>query len=188
MTLDEIIRARHSVRAYDTSRPVPIEHIHAICEAARLAPSASNTQPWRFIAVTERPLLDRIATEGMEKRVINRFLAQAPLIIVGCSKIDLITNKIFGKIVDTPYYLIDMGIGLEHLVLKATELGLGTCWIGWFNEEKVKEILNIPPYVRVHVMITLGYPADPADMTGPHKRKPLERLLFMNAWGERAEI
>ena len=185
MTLDEIIRARHSVRAYDADRPVPAEHIRAMCEAARLAPSANNSQTWRFIAVTDRGLLDRIAREGMQRRMLNRFLREAPVIIVGCSKVDLVTNKVFGRIVGTDYYQIDLGIALEHLVLKATELGLGTCWVGWFNETNVKKILGIPGAVRVHVMIAVGYPKDPQAVPAQHKRKPLDKILFMNTWGEK---
>ncbi|HPG66867.1 MAG TPA: nitroreductase family protein [Candidatus Hydrogenedentes bacterium] len=187
MTFDEIVRARHSVRAYDSERPVPEEHILAIAEAGRLAPSANNSQTWRFIAVTDRELLAQLSTEGMRALGANKFMREAPLIIVGCAKRDLLVNKVFGRIADTDYYQIDLGIAMEHMALKATELGLGTCWVGWFNEDRAKEILAIPEDVRVHVMLAVGYPRDPAAPQKPHKRKPLDRILFRNRWAETAE-
>ena len=185
MTFDEVVRARHSVRAY-ADRPVPAEDIRAICEAARLAPSASNTQTWRFIAVTDRELLDRLCKEGMRKVVSNKWSRQAPLIIVGCSKRDIMANPLGRHMMDSEYYQIDMGIAMEHLVLKATDLGLATCWIGWFNEEGVKRVLGIPDKVRVHVMATVGYAKEGTVVPALHKRKPLDKILFYNGWSERA--
>ena len=187
MTFDEIVRARYSVRDYDPDRPVPPEHITAMFEAARLAPSANNSQNWRLIAVTDRALLDKLSTEGMRTLGANKFMRKAPLIVVGCSKIDLLVNRVFGKIVATDYYQIDLGIALEHLVLKATELGLGTCWVGWFREENVKGILNVPDPVRVHVMIAVGYHRDPDAPPSKRRRKALDKITFSNKWGETQE-
>ena len=186
MTFDETIRARHSVRAYlDT--PVPAAHIRAMCAAARLAPSASNTQPCRYIAVTDRALLDRICTEGMRRIVSNKWAREAPLIIVACSRLAPVANRLGRAVMESEYYQIDLGIAVEHLVLKATELGLATCWIGWFNEEKVKEILGIPRGIRVHILVAVGYPKDSDQIPKEHKRKPLDQILFMNGWGEPAD-
>ncbi len=185
MQYDEVVRGRHSVRAYDDTRPVSNENIRALLEAARLAPSASNTQPTRLIAVTDKTLLKRLCTEGMKKIVSNKWSIQAPLMIVACSKLAPFTNRLGRAKMDSEYYQIDLGIAVEHLVLKATDLGLSTCWIGWFNELKVKEILNIPDQIRVHIMVTVGYAGDKVCLPAQHKRKPLEKLMFLNGWGNK---
>lgn len=180
MTFDEILEARYSVRSYDRSRPVKDEDIVALCEAARAAPSASNTQTWRFIAVRDRKTIDRLCAEGMGPVVKNKWMRDAPLVIVGCAKRDLIVNKFGTGVTGIEYYQIDLGIAMEHMVLKATELGLGTCWVGWINEEKIRSILDIPEHVRVLALLPVGYPKDTT--RPPRKRKPLERILFSEAW------
>ncbi len=179
MTLDEIFAARHSVRAY-AETPVPHEHILAMIEAARAAPSASNSQTWRFIVVTDPEIRVRICKEGMMPVVRNTFLREAPCIIVGCSKMDLITNKLASGITGIEYYQIDMGIALEHLVLKATELGLGTCWIGWFKENRIKEILGVPEKVRALALIAVGYSNE--KKIAPRSRKAVTALAWTNRW------
>ncbi|HPO13435.1 MAG TPA: nitroreductase family protein [Candidatus Hydrogenedentes bacterium] len=180
MTFDEIIQARRSVRAYD-SRPVDPRDIVAMCEAARWAPSASNSQPIRIIAVTDRSTIERLAKEAMGPVAGNRWVREVPLLLVGCAQLDIVTNRIGAGITGIEYYQIDFGIAMEHLVLKATELGLGTCWLGWINTERTKVILDIPSNVRVMAMMAVGYPAD----APPKKRsrKPLEKLLFSERWG-----
>lgn len=179
MTLDEILERRYSVRSYD-SRPVKHEDILAICEAARAAPSASNTQTWRFIAVQNRKTISRLVEEGMGPVVKNKWMRDAPLVIVGCAKPDILVNKIGTSVTGIDYYQVDFGIAMEHMVLKATELGLGTCWVGWINEERVRAILNIPDKVRVLAFLPVGYVKDP--VRPPRKRKPLERILFWETW------
>ncbi len=181
MTFDEILKNRRSVREYD-SRPVAREDILAMCEAARVAPSACNSQTWRFVAVTDRQLIERICDEAMRPVIRNRWLRDAPLIIVGCSQLDIVANRIGRAVTGIEYYQIDLGIAMEHMVLKATGLGLGTCWIGWFKEDKVKEILNIPKSVRVSALLAVGYPKD----TPPQQRarKPLDKILFWDRWSE----
>lgn len=183
--LDAIIRARRSVRAYD-SRPVAPSDIRAICEAARLAPSACNSQTWRFIAVTRPETISRICNEAMRPVIPNRWLAQAPLIIVGCAKLDIVANRIGSRITGTEYFQIDMGIAMEHMVLKATELGLGSCWIGWFKEERVRELLSIPEKIKVCALLTVGYPKEAG--TKNRSRKPLEKIVFSESWGRPLEI
>ena len=179
MTCDDILKSRRSVRAYD-SRPVREEDIVAMCEAARWAPSACNHQTWRFVAVTDRERIDRLCDEALRPVISNKWLRQAPLIIAGCSQLDIVANKIGTRVTGIEYYQIDLGIAMEHIVLKATELGLGTCWVGWFKEHKVKEILGIPDRVRVSALLAVGYPAD----TPPAKRarKPLQKILFSETW------
>jgi nitroreductase len=181
MTFDEILNKRRSVRAYD-SRPVRNEDVLAMCEAARLAPSACNSQTWRFVAVTDRDTIDRLCSEALRPVIRNKWLREAPLIIVGCSQLDIVANRIGSAVTGIEYYRIDLGIAMEHMVLKAAELGLGTCWIGWFKEEKVREILGIPERVRVSALLAVGYPKD--EPPRKRSRKPLQKVLFLERWGK----
>jgi nitroreductase len=179
-SLDDIIRSRCSVRAY-RNQPVPRSHIHKICEAARLAPSACNSQTWRFVAVTRGRTIDRICAEAMRPVIPNRWLRQAPLLIAGCAKLDIVANRIGRRVTGTEYYQIDMGIAMEHMVLKATELGLGTCWIGWFREKKIREILSIPDRIKVCALLAVGYPGE--GTTKKRSRKSLGKIVFSEYWG-----
>lgn len=178
MTFDEIVMTRYSVRDFE-ERPVPREDILAMIESARWAPSASNSQPTRFIAVTDPAIIARLCKEGMGPVIGNPWLKKAPLLIVGCSQLDLIVNHLAAGVTKIDYYIVDLGIALEHIALKATELGLGTCWVGWLREEKVKEILGIPKKVRAMALLAIGYPKG---VPPKRKRKPVEKLLFADTW------
>lgn len=155
----ELVRARQSVRAYKNKSVEP-EKIKRCLEAARLAPSACNSQPWKFIVIDDQELKINIA-DLTNNRVLpmNHFTKQAPVHIVVVRENPNITSKIGQMIHDKPYTLIDIGIATEHFCLQAVEEGLGTCILGWFNEKKVKELLNIPKSKRAELIITLGYPA-----------------------------
>lgn len=179
MTLDEVIERRRSVRAY-VNRPVEADKVRAVCEAARKAPSACNSQTWRFVIVDDRALIERICREGMRTILPNRWLEQAPLIIVGCSVLDILANRVGSMVTGIEYYQIDLAIAIEHMVLKAVELGLGTCWIGWFRERKIKEILHIPRRVRVSALLAMGYPQEP--LPEPRPRKEMKDIVFHNSW------
>jgi nitroreductase len=181
MTFDEILTARRSVRAFDPERPVPPEHVLAMCEAAQLAPSACDTQIARFIAVTDPELRRQVCAQGMGSVVRNKFSAKAPLILVGCADIDVAANRVAGKIIGLEYYQLDMGIAMEHIVLKATELGLGTCWVGWINEDNLREILGIPGHVRVMALLAVGYSTETVSLK--RTRKPLRKIVFRDGWG-----
>jgi nitroreductase len=185
MKFDEILANRKSVRSFD-AKPVSREDLMAICEAARLAPSACNSQTWRFIAVTDPDHIKRICREAMRPVIPNRWLAEAPLLIVGCSQLDLIANRIGASVTGIEYYRIDLGIAMEHMVLKATELGLGSCWIGWFSAANVKRILNIPKRIKVSAMLAVGYPKDAP--LKKRRRKPIEEILFAEKWGQSIRV
>ncbi len=146
MALLDLIRQRKSVRDF-LDRPVEREKIMMCLEAARLAPSASNSQPWRFIVVDDRQLKNKLcdaAFGGIYS--INSFCKTASVIVVVISEKSKFLTRIGGMFRGTKYYLIDIGIAIEHFVLQAEDLGLGTCWIGWFNERAVKSVLNIPQH------------------------------------------
>ncbi|MBN2309476.1 MAG: nitroreductase family protein [Candidatus Hydrogenedentes bacterium] len=181
MTFDEIVCARRSVRDYDPGRPVSEEDIRALFEAARLAPSACNSQTWRFIAVTGRERIEALCDHAMRPVVRNKWLRDAPLIIAGCSQLDIVANRVGAAVTGIEYYQIDLGIAMEHIVLKATELGLGTCWIGWFNEDETRRILAIPRRVRVSALLAVGYPREPLPDARP--RKSLDAICFADTWG-----
>ena len=181
MKFDQILRRRRSTRSFD-SRPVKAEDVISIVEAARLAPSACNSQTWRFVTVTRPESIRRICHEAMRPVIPNRWLEQAPLVFVGCSQLDVIANRIGSGVTGIEYYQIDLGIAMEHMVLKATELGLGTCWIGWFDESTLKKILTIPKKIKVSALLAVGYPKD--ESSRKRKRKSLEKIVFSEKWGQ----
>lgn len=170
----EIIKQRRSVRKYSKSS-VEHEKIIKIVEAARLAPSASNRQPWRFIAVTDSSIIRMLVKEALG--IINKWAITAPLIIVGCTVRSSIATHYLGEaITKLKYHIIDISIAMEHMVLEAQELGLSTCWVGWFSERKIKKILNIPLIWSVAAILTVGY-ADPSYKPKPQKRHSIEKIL-----------
>ena len=154
-----LVNQRQSDRKY-YDKPVEEEKLLRCLEAARLAPSACNSQPWKFIVVNDPGLKNSIAEQTSGKLIpINHFTRQAPLHVVLVMEQPNITSK-FGEIVkDKKYTLMDVGIAASHFCLQAAAEGLGTCMIGWFNEPKVRELLNIPKNKRPMLIITLGYPA-----------------------------
>ena len=124
--ITEIINKRRSVRKYKET-PVDKETISTIIDAGRVSPSACNAQPGRFIAVTEKELINEIVKDGLGGAVPNKWAATAPVMIVGCAKRDILTHRIGESVKGIQYHQIDLGISMEHMVLKATEMGLGTC-------------------------------------------------------------
>ncbi len=150
-----VIRYRRSVREYD---PRPIEHwkLRAILEAARLAPSSTNSQPWRIVVVTDAGLRNEIARATPAGINRHPWMQNAPAILVLCA-IKSGAQK-FAQLIGKNYHLVDMGIAGEHMVLVAAELGLGSCWVGWIDKKRVKAILNIPLNWEVVCLIPVGYP------------------------------
>ena len=176
-----LIRSRHSVRRY-ADRPIEREKILQCIEAARWAPSAQNVQPWRFIVLDDPPTKDRFCVQvfsGIYRPI--RFVQRAPALVVLLAKIDLFANRIGRRLQGTPYYLIDIGIAGEHFVLQATELGIGTCWIGWFDARAAQEALRLPGNYKAVVLIAMGYPAK-IPPSQSRKRKPIEEVLFFNGF------
>lgn len=175
MELLDLIQKRQSDRQYE-ARPVDRELVVKCLEAARLAPSACNSQPWKFVVVDEPQLVLQVgeAAAGMG---MNKFAKEVPVIVaVVLEKMNL-TARIGSVIKDKEYSLLDMGIAVEHFCLQAAELGLGTCIMGWFDEKKVKKLLGIKNK-RVPLLITLGYPA------GETRRKIRKSLDDMSSWNK----
>ena len=178
MTLDEIIRHRRSIRRY-TEQPVEREKILACLEAARLAPSAENAQPWRFLVIDDPELKPQVAARAFSGIYsVCRFAAQAPVLVLLLAKMDFLANRLGRVVQGTQFYLLDLGIAGEHFILKAEELGLSTCWIGWFNLRAVRKFLKIPRKYRPVAIISLGYAA--SRPPGDHLRKKLEEIAWFN--------
>ncbi len=164
MILEEIIK-RKSVRSY-LDKEVEEAKIMEVIEAGRFAPSASNIQPWKFILTTDKDIRNELSIACNRQR----FVAEAPVIITACV---ICRGYNMGGWYDSA--CLDIGIALDHMTLEAVHLGLGTCWIGAFSEERVKKILNIPGNIKVAALLTLGYPRDPSIIK--KHRKPLEEIL-----------
>lgn len=179
MTLDEIIKRRRSIRRY-TDQPVEREKILACLEAARLAPSAENAQPWRFVVIDDPELKNRVAATAFSGIYSAcKFAARAPVLVLLLARQDFLANRLGRAIQGTQFYLLDLGIAGEHFVLKAEELGLSTCWIGWFNLRGIRKLLKIPRKYRPVAIISLGYAASrpPGE---DHVRKKLEEIAWFN--------
>ena len=142
MNFLELVSNRQSTRAYDPDRPVEPEKLERCVEAVRLAPSACNAQPWKLVLVTEPELKNRIADAASARLFgMNHFTRQAPVIIVIVREEPNLTSKLGTVLKNKPYTLMDVGIAAEHFCLQATDEGLGTCIMGWFDEPKVKQPL-----------------------------------------------
>lgn len=160
MNFSDLIKIRQSVRSY-SDKAVEKEKIEKCLEAARLAPSASNSQPWKYIVVDDKELKNKVAKTTFDKLVrFNKFVVQAPVIIVIVLEKPKLITQIGGEIKKREFPLIDIGISAEHFCLQAAELGLGTCMIGWFDQKRIQELLNIPKKKTIGLLITLGYAPD----------------------------
>jgi len=158
MLFKELINKRQSVRKYK-NEVVPAEAIAACIEAARLAPSACNAQPWKFIVVDD-PALKQQVGEAAASLMMNKFCPTAPCIVAVVLEKPNVMSAVGSVLKNKEYTLMDIGIAAEHFCLQATDLGLGTCMIGWFNEKRVQQLLGIPKSKRIPLLITLGYPDD----------------------------
>ena len=163
MSLLDLILTRRSIRRYE-NKDIPEEVLQQILETGRQAPSAANRQPIHFVIVTDRGILKNLCDN-----LINRFVKYAPVAIVGCADIkSLLTGK---------WAVVDATIAMENMVIAAWTLGIGSCWIGACNEEKVKELLKIPDKWKFVALLTLGYPAEQPKQ---RKKKSFEKMFSFN--------
>jgi nitroreductase len=170
MNVMEAIKNRYSCRNYQ-NKPIEPEKLDTLTEAARLAPSARNSQDWRFVFVTA-PDTRRFL---MQAAAGQEFVGQAPVVIAACS----CTNKRM-NLCGQPYASVNVSIALEHIALAATSLGLATCWIGSFTPQSVRQILNIPTHIEIVELMTVGYPADRPKSPN---RFPVEQIACHEKWG-----
>ena len=179
MEFSELITRRQSVREY-TSRPVEPEKLEKLVEAVRLAPSASNSQPWKLIFVDRPELREAVARATFSPLIrFNAFVLQAPVIAVLTLERPKRITQLGGRIKHKEYPLIDIGVAAAHFCLQATELGLGTCMIGWFQEQTIKDLLQIPEKSGIGLLISLGYSQAPMR---DKVRKPAGRMSAFNGY------
>ncbi len=180
MPFIDLIQKRRSVRRY-ADRPIPRADLLKCIEAARLAPSACNSQPWKFIVIDEPELKGRVAEKIFSGvYAMNKFAKAAPVLVAVVSEKMKFLATVGSQVRDTRYYLIDIGIACEHFILQAQELGVGSCWIGWFNEKALKKELKLPNDKKVDIVIALGYP--PEEKRVSKTRKEIKDISDFNAY------
>jgi len=170
MKIIEEIVGRRSVREYN-ERPVEKEKLDRILEAGRLAPTARNQQDWRILIVSDPGLKEQLVDEASPRQA---FLKKAPIILAACA-----LNPDYIMRCGHPAFLIDLAIVLEHIALQAVREGLGTCWIGSFDEARAKSVLHVPDPVRIVELMSLGHYERLPDA---RERKPIEDLYKWGTW------
>ena len=158
MTFEELMLQRQSVRRFDSKRIIPEEDLIKILEAGRMAPSACNSQPWTFVLVDNPELLSKVALATQSKTIqLNTFVQQARALVVIVMEKPRIVTQIGGAIKRKDYPQYDIGFAASHMTLQATELGIGSCVLGWFDEKKIKSLLGIPSRRNIGLILALGY-------------------------------
>ncbi len=179
----DLVRSRRSIRRF-LPDPVSRDKIMVCLEAARLAPSAENAQPIRYLVIDDPELKERLARAAFSGiYAMTRFAAQAPVIVVVLARLGLKTHRLGAAVRGVSYHLIDAGIAVEHFVLQAEELGLATCWVGWFNARGLRKALAIPRAYRIISLLPVGYAASrpPRETV----RKPPADIAWFNRVGGR---
>jgi nitroreductase len=172
MEFSELLKVRQSVRQYQ-QRPVARNLLDKLVEAVRLAPSASNAQPWKLIIVDAPELRSRVAQATFSKTVtFNRFALEAPVIAVLVTEKSGLITQVGAMLKKRQFSLIDIGIAAAHFCLQAAELGLGTCILGWFDEKRIKHLLRIPAGRRIGLLVTLGYAAEGYPLREKSRKSP----------------
>jgi len=161
MSLVDTILSRRSIRNYEHNE-IPKEVLDKILEAGRQAPSAMNRQPWHFVVVTDPSI-----KKELSKWLFTKHIKDAPVTIVGCTKTGFLDR----------WSIVSTSIALQNMVIAAWAMGVGSCWIGGFNEDKVKKLLSIPDRWKVVALVTFGYPAEIPHAKG---RKSIEKIVSYN--------
>ncbi len=169
MEIMDAINERRSVRSYSPD-PVPGNVLGDVLEAARVAPSASNRQPWKFVVVTDPDRRSSLASAARNQG----FVGEAPVIIAAVA---LEPDRLMSCQVEA--YAVDLSIAVDHMTLAAVSLGLGTCWIGAFDQDRAREVLGIPREYKIVTLLPLGYPADKPK---PKSRKSLDEIVCYETW------
>ncbi|RLG61839.1 nitroreductase [archaeon] len=169
MNVFDAITKRRSIRAYKPD-PIPEDKLNRVLEAARLAPSAKNRQPWKFIVVKDPTIRQALvpACKGQQ------FVGEAPVVIAGVAE-----TTDYVLTCGIPAHIVDIAIAMTQMTLQAMEEGLGTCWIGAFYQDEVKKVLGIPPDKQVVELLTLGYPAE---SPAPRPRKSFKEVFAFDRY------
>ncbi len=188
MDVFKAIEWRRSVRKF-SPRKIEREKILHILDAARLAPSSSNRQAWHFVVIDDESIIEQIPKQVLTgSRSIVSWIKDAPLVIAGCYT--KVVTHLIGQLFGHENHLVDVSIAITHIVLAATALGIGTCYVGWFNERKLKKLLKIPRHYNIAVLLALGYPADKSTEESiggiePRSRKRLDEIVSYNEYGKK---
>lgn len=174
----EAINSRRSIRRY-LDRPVEFEKVTTIIDAGRKAPNAGSLQDWTFLIVTERNLIKQVSTYAVEQYWIQT----APVLIIVCAVPEK-HEMYYGLRGKRLYNIQDCAAAIENILLAATNLGLGTCWIGAFEEDKIRSLFGIPQDVRPQAIITLGYSDE---VPGDRNLMPMQNITFFNRYGMKVE-
>ena len=175
-----LVKARQSVRGY-LPGPVEKDKLERCLEAARLAPSACNAQPWTFIVVDNAGIKDQLADLTADRWLpLNHWTKQAPVHVVLVVEAANLTSRLGAWVKQRDFAWMDMAIAAAHFCLQAAAEGMGTCMLGWFKEDRVRALLNIPEGKRVGLIITLGYPADAT--IRPKIRKAQKAVVRWNGY------
>lgn len=175
-----LFEKRQSVRYY-SAQPVEIEKLIRCIEAARLAPSASNGQPWKYIIIDDPKIKEEVA-KNMHSSLVsfNKFAHNAPVLVIVVRERTNFMSNVGQVLKNKEYPLIDIGISTIQFCLQATVEGLGTCIMGWFSERKIKSFLNIPRSKSIELVISVGYPA--SDEIRKKNRKDIDQILSFNGY------
>ena len=184
MTVFDVIESRKSIRKYST-KDIENEKLNIILEAGRLAPSWQNNQCWRFVVVKDKDIIKQLALKSGFISKVNFFIKDVPVVIVACAN-----PKESGFMNGQHYYLVDTAIAFQQMMLTAWEMGIGSCWLGAFNEEKVKQILDIPENIKVVALSPFGYPTKKQGLyakavkafAGSKNRKSLDEIVHYDKW------
>lgn len=174
MDIFEIMESRRSIRSY-TDEAVGEERLLKVLEAARLAPSASNKQCWKYIVISDKELLKRLG-EAVGYNPDRTAYEKASYMLILCADPEKSSKRD-----DKQYYMTDAAISMQQLILAAKALGLGTCWVAGFVEKPVKDLLKIPVNIKVVALTPLGFPAESPQSRG---RKTMNEMIYYNYWGE----
>jgi nitroreductase len=175
----DLIISRQSDRKY-SDQEIEKEKLQRIVEAGRMAPSACNAQPWKFIVVDDKELVQSVARTASAKLIgMNAFASKAQVIIVIVRESANFSSKVGATIKNRDYSLIDIGIAAENICLQAEAEGIGSCMLGWFDEKELKSILSIPKSKRIELLITLGYSLS---NKREKRRKPPEEVVSFNKY------
>jgi nitroreductase len=176
MDIFKAIQSRRSCRKFP-EKVVEFEKISLMLEAASHAPSAGNLQQWKFIVVNEKGVIQKLARHTFGQH----WLDKAPVVIAVCSHCEKCAMH-YGKRGSELYSIQNTAAAIENMLLIATGLGLGTCWVGAFETEKIKSVLAIPGNINIHALIAVGYPGE---KPGEKKMDPMRGFVFFNSYGRR---
>jgi len=174
----KLVSQRKSIRRFN-ERNLDRTDVLKCLEAARLAPSAENAQPWRYLVIDDPDVKNKFADKVFSGIYsVSKFAKKAPVLILVMAELNIITHRIAKQIQNIQFHLIDIGISGEHLVLQAEELGIGSCWMGWFSIRKTRKFFNIPKKYKILALLAMGY--YDKKPSREKKRKNIEEIVWFN--------